>query len=131
MPKEKTNVLPELQWFSKKRRLGRIGSAPVSITVTTSSKNSKGDRRRLTFAFRDKLYENFKSKYITFAILKNRMYFKSVQPKEGYAITVKGLSGYVQATVTLEELKSFEPFIGDYSLKYDDFYELYYVEKEN
>ena len=123
------NVLPELQWFNKKRNLGRTSDAPVSITVTAQSKNSKGDRRRLAFAFRDKMYENFKSKYITFAILKNRIYFKSVQPKEGYAITVKGLAGYVQATITLDELKNFEPFIGDYSLKYDDFYELYYVER--
>lgn len=131
MPKEKINVLPELQWFSKKRRLGRTSNAPVSITITAPSKNSKGERRRLTFAFRDKLYENFKSNYITFAILKDRMYFKSVQPKEGYAITVKGLSGYVQATITLDELKNFEPFIGNYSLKYDEFYELYYVEKED
>jgi hypothetical protein len=105
------NVLPELQWFDKKRKLGRISDTPVSITVTTQAKNSREDRRRLAFAFRDKLYQNFKSNYITFAILKNRMYFKSVQPKEGYAVTVKGLCGYVQVTITLDELKDFEPFV--------------------
>lgn len=122
------NVLPELQWFNKKRKLGESSNA-VSITVTAGGKNSKADRRRLAFIFRDKLYENFKSKYITFAVMKNRIYFKGVEAKEGYAITIKGVSGYCQATITLNELEQFEPFIGDYSLRYDDFYELYYVER--
>ena len=123
------NVLPELQWFDKKRKLGDVGSNAVSITITTSSKNSKSDRRRLSFIFRDKIFEDFNSRYITFAIMKNRIYFKGVEPKEGYAVTVKGLNGYTQCTITLDELEQFEPFVGDYSLKYDDFYELYYVEK--
>jgi len=123
------NVLPELEWFNKKRRLGELGSGAVSIRVASPSRTSKADHRRLSFIFRDKLYENFKSKYITFAIMKNRIYFKSVEAVEGYAITVKGLSGYTQCTVTPNELKQFESFIGEYSLKYDDFYELYYVER--
>lgn len=125
------NVLPELQWYNKKRRLGDGCSKAVSISITTGSKNSKSDRRRLAFIFRDKIFEGFNSKHITFAIMKNRIYFKGVEPVDGYAITVKGLNGYVQVTVTSDELGMFEPFIGDYSLKYDKFYELYYVEKED
>lgn len=132
MPRGTTKVLPELQWFDKKRKLGEVSSNAVSITVTAAGKKSKVDRRRLSFVFRDKLFENFNSRYITFAIMKNRIYFKGVKAKEGYAIIVKGLNGYCQATITLDELKDFELFIGDYSsLKYDDFYELYYVEKED
>lgn len=126
-----TKILPELQWFSKKRMLGEVNSSAVSITVTTAGKNSRTDRRRLAFIFRDKIFEGFNSRYITFAIMKNRIYFKGVEPKEGYAVTIKGLNGYCQATITLDELEDFESFIGDYSLKYDDFYELYYVEKTN
>lgn len=122
------NVLPELQWLNKKRRLGELSRSAVTIRVASPSRTSKADRKRLTFVFRDKLYENFNSRYITFAVMKDRIYFKSVEAVEGYAIVIKGLSGYVQVTVTPDELKQFESFIGDYSLKYDDFYELYYVE---
>lgn len=131
MPRGTKKVLPELQWFSKKRKLGEGGSSAVSVVITSSGKNLRSDRRRLTFIFRDKMYENFNSKYVTFAVMKNRIYFRGVEPRKGYSVTVKGLNGYAQCIINLDELKQLEPFIGDYSLKYDDFYELYYVEKED
>lgn len=64
---------------------------------------------------------------ISYAIFKNRVMLRP--DKRGYAISGnnKSENGYVKIHKGDEELRN---FIGDYDLKYDDFYELYYIEKE-
>lgn len=62
------------------------------------------------------------------AVYKNRVLFRDspngviMQNKSGKI----GKNVYARINDITEELR---PFIGDYELKYDDFYELYYVEK--
>lgn len=124
-----TNVLPELQWHNKNRNGGSYVNEDVTVTITKASKNSKEGRKRLGLSFRNNLFKVFDSRYITFAILKNRIYFKAADRNMGYAITQKNTNGYVQATLVGDDIKEFEQFIGDYSLKFDEFYELYYIER--
>ena len=130
MTRATNNMLPELQWYEKRVQRGVQSSANVSMTITTGGRHSANDTKRLAFSFRDKIWQVFDSKYITFAVMKNRIFFKGVEAKKGYAITSKSTSGYMQATIYPDEISQFEPFIGDYSLKYDEYYELYYIERE-
>lgn len=64
---------------------------------------------------------------ISYAVFKNRVMFR--KDKRGYAISGnnKSENGYVKIGKGDDELQD---FIGDYELKYDDFYELFYIEKE-
>ena len=67
-----------------------------------------------------------------FAVLKNRIYFKGTDNKqEGYKITVKSVNATVVACLsTKEEIENYEAFIGDYTLRFDKYYGLYYIDIE-
>ena len=121
------NVLPELSWKTKLNQTGTRSSDDVSIAIT----KSKGEAKRLSLIFRIHMWEVLSSEYIAFAVLKNRIYFKGTDKKEGYTVSVKNTSGYLSITLNQKELETYEDFVGDYSLKFDNFYELYYIEREN
>ena len=123
-------VLPELDWQKKFSGRGIKSDANVSISLTNQTKGGKC-QKRICFIFREKMWEAFDTRYLMFAVLKNRIYFKGSEDKyEGYAITTKGHNGYIVATPhDKEELGVYEGFVGDYSLKFDEYYELYYIEK--
>lgn len=125
--KKQTKVLPELNW---KQKLRVNVSTDVSVTITGGGKQSREDDRVLTIIIRDNLFQVFNTDYITFAVLKNRLYFRGTDKRNGYKVTVKNTSGYAKITIHKNEVGVYEPFVGDYSLKFDEFYELYYIERE-
>ena len=123
-----TSVLPELDW-KKKFKASCTSDANVSINVCDGGKRMTAGTKMLSIVIRDNLYKQFNSEFITFAILKNRIYFKGVDKHDGYKVSLNHVNGYVQATLQPKEVKAYSKFIGDYSLKYDEIYELYYIEK--
>jgi hypothetical protein len=66
-----------------------------------------------------------------YGLVKNRIYFKPADPKVGYKLTKKCNNAYMQATINKDMVSTYEEFCpGEYHLKYDDFQELYYIERE-
>ena len=129
-------ILPELQFYTKKKRYARSDNpSDVYVSITSSRKGSSGKETiSINFIFRNKLYEILGSEYIVFAQMKNRIYFKAVDKTEGYHLTIResGLNAVVKVVITKDDLPDLEPFAGkEYSLKYDDFYELYYIQLDN
>lgn len=84
-----------------------------------------------SFVFRNKSWEKF-GEFIEIAAYKNRVLFRTSPnglrlsnkagcKTENHYCKINSCDDKVMAT--------FKEFIGDYELKYDSFYELYYIEK--
>lgn len=131
--KMKEQLKPELNWITKKHATASTGT-DVSIKIAYHGRSKdlekNQDSKVLTVIFRNGLYKQFDSEYLMFAVLKNRLYFKGTTAGLGYKITQKSTSGYMSATLQKEEIAEFEAFAfqRDFSLKYDDFMEMYYVQ---
>lgn len=131
--KMKEQLKPELNWVTKKHATA-VNGTDVSIRISGKGKAKdpakRAETKVLTIIFRNGLYKQFDSEYIMFAVLKNRLYFKGTTAGMGYKITQKNTSGYMSATLQKEEIAEFEAFAfqRDFSLKYDDFMEMYYVQ---
>ena len=115
----KAQAQDRFNWKTKSIHTGRGIQYDVSISLVKGGANS--------IVLRNGKKNLFEDKAISYAIFKNRVMFRS--DKDGYAISGnnKSPNGYVKIHKGDEELRD---FIGDYDLKYDDFYELYYIEKE-
>lgn len=131
--KMKEQLKPELNWVTKKHATA-VNGTDVSIKISGKGKAQDPAKSQsakvLTCIFRNNLYKQFDSEFLMFAVLKNRLYFKGTTAGMGYKITQKSTSGYLQATLQKEEIAEFEAFAfqRDFSLKYDDFMEMYYVQ---
>ncbi len=111
----KEEALGRFNWKVKSTNVGACDD--VSITVI------KGGA--ISIVFRNGKKELFDGA-ISYAVFKNRVMFR--KDKRGYAISSnnKSENGYVKIGKGDEEMWD---FIGDYELKYDEFYEIYYIEK--
>lgn len=99
-----------------------------SITDITVSKVSDG---RINIIFRNGTEKKITSTgYITFCFHKNRILFRESDQYEGFKIT--GRSNRNTRNIQPKMRDSLDlAFIGDYDkLQYDEFLELYYVEKK-
>lgn len=111
----------------------RSSVSDVSINRIKGGKSkANGNEYRFSFTFRNDCSKKLgdKGDKIEIAIFKNRIMFR--QSENGMTLSGKSnktSNRYMHFPITslTEELTS---FIGDYELKYDDFYEVYYVEKE-
>lgn len=125
-------VLPELNWKQKLNGRGHMSSANVTVSVGNVTRKDgchEYRSKRVTFIFRDNLHQHFATGFLAFAPLKKRIYFKEATKADGYSISTKMTSGYVTATLDDTEIGVYEEFVGDYTLKYDDVYELFYIER--
>lgn len=134
---ETPSIVDEIVWFSKRScQTSKQDYKDVGITLSHHNKNAarKNDYYSITFAFRNNIFKAFGKGniYLQFGVVKNRIYFKVADPKIGYKLSTKsGLTSYMQVTCTKETKAIYEEFCpGEYHLKYDDFQELYYIEKE-
>ena len=137
---EKPSIVDEIVWCSKRAsQMSKSEFKDVGVLMSHHQKN-KGhstDYYTIAFAFRNKIEKVFRKGkgdiYLQFGSVKNRIYFKVADPKVGYMLNNKNSANaaYVQATCTKEMKATYEWFCpGEYHLKYDDFQELYYIEKE-
>lgn len=120
----------KFNWISRPDRKNvHRSDADVSINCITYEKKPFSG---ISFTFRNEVAGFFGDR-IQFAIYKNRVMFRPSVEGEGIALCTvnkKSPNRYFKMKLTkdIEELKS--KFIGDYELKYDSFYEVYYIEKE-
>lgn len=86
-----------------------------------------------SFVFRGEKIKEAIGEWVQIAVYKNRIMFRKAKAGSGYHALVKANSPSQNAYFRIKETNetmALKRFIGDYDLKYDDFYELYYIEKE-
>lgn len=119
----KEQAQERFEWKGMSRSRQRKGNYDVSI-------NSHKDGT-VGITFRNKKAELIGDR-LEYAIFKNRVLFR--YSENGMALhNIKNNSNnpdncYAKFAKSIDD---FRQFIGDYDLKYDDFYELYYIEKED
>ena len=137
IPDPQPSIVDEIVWCSKRcNQTAAWGRKDIGLTVSHHKKNKahKTDYYTLSFSFRDNIEKVFSKDdkiCLMYGLVKNRIYFKLANPKVGYKLTKKCNNAYMQATINNDMLGKFQEFCpGEYHLKYDDFQELYYIEKE-
>lgn len=104
----------------------------------TGAKNPDGKEKAYSFIFRNKVWEKMGNN-LMIAIDKNRVMFReATNDIVGMRLNGKSVGdkshknsdgsryGRLKAT---EETKELDNFIGDYDLKFNDFFGIYYIEK--
>lgn len=120
--KSRQEIMSEIEFESRKRN-GR--GCPADVTLTLTNKGKK-----VSLYFRNGVGEHFKEG-LMFGILKNRIVLEpngAIGYKISDSCTKRTDYGVVSATVSDGE--KYRSWIGDYKLKWDEFYEFWYIEKE-
>ncbi len=125
------NELIGLNWVGRAINSHSDKKIDVSITVANQSNTTK--KKCVNFTFRngiEKLITD--TEYILVAPYKSRVFFKKATDVDGITLLKnKNSSNSTYARISAEnDVPKFEGYAGNYQLKYDEFYELYYVEKE-
>lgn len=132
---EKKSILDEIVWMRKGHQGRYSALKDVGVSIINHKASEKRNRQAyvtISFSFRNRIEKVFKSDYVEFGAVKNRIYFRPSDKRNGYKITIKANTAYVQATLLSDEIKkTYSDFDkSEYHLKYDDFQELYYIERE-
>ena len=123
------------KWMSAKynQQTKHLSDADVSITRHPASKscNKNGNKFRYTLTFRNNTQKRF-GEYIDFAVADTFIMLKQSTKADG-GFKFQGLTSKLNPIVQLTENEATEclkDFIGDYAIKYDPKFKLYYIEKE-
>lgn len=119
----------KFNWISKSGKSYHRAKSDISINCITYDKKPYAG---ISFTFRNDVWQFFGER-IEFAIYKNRIMFRKANSGEGMAMfsgSDKSPNKYMKIRITEDTQVIKDKFIGDYELKYDNFYELYYVETE-
>lgn len=122
--------IKKFNWVGRLVNNGGLRRKDVTVRITV-----KDEKAIYTgFTFRDGCYKLFtETEYIEVAPYKNRLFFKQSDVKHGLLLATnkscKQDNKYAKLQNELCGL--FVEFEGDYELKYDDFYELYYIERND
>lgn len=121
-------------WFGNNTMSKNFSQKDISINLikTGSLKNGKSTYG-FSIIFRNKTWEKFSNR-IEIATYKNRVLFRNSDNERGILLTKKAdnttQNHYAKLTnIDEKTMELFKTFIGDYEMKYDSFYELYYIEK--
>ena len=117
----------KFNWISKTGKQFRKAHSDISINCITYNRKPYNG---LSFTFRNEVWGLFGDR-VEFAIYKNRVLFRSASNGEGLAFTTgssKCPNKYFKVKIDENTQILKDKFIGDYELKYDSFYELYYIE---
>lgn len=106
----------------------------ISISKVFPSKADKEAGKNVSIAITFRNHSRHavtETEYVLMAAVKNRIFFKTGKQDNGLLIGKVSTSnnGYLRTRYP-EYVEQLLPFIGSYDLKYDKFYELYYIEKE-
>lgn len=115
-------------WIGANAKNYHRSNDDVSIGVI---KNGRDPQGAISFTFRNGCWNNF-GKRVEIAIYKNRVMFRTSE--KGASLNTRSINNSVNRYMKLkvdESTEALKDFRGDYELKYDAFYELFYVEKEN
>ena len=129
---EMKDILPELEFFEKVST-GQSTTKPGDVKLWIKSTNGR-KTRSLFVSFRKRSADVFKSEAIVFAVLNNRIYFKESDVEHGYKLASKvenTASKMIQMVVTQEREEKLKKFLDkELYLKFDESYQLHYVEVE-
>lgn len=111
-----------------------VSDADITIARHLVSKRDNKDQTkyRFTITFRNAVQKRF-GEYIDFAIAEDVIMLNS-SSKEAGGFKFYGLNSKLNPTIQLQENEvtgCLNDFIGDYALKYDAKFKLYYIEKES
>lgn len=119
--KTKEELFAEIEFESRKRK----NKTMKDFTLTVSG------RGKVYMYFRNGTHKNFEGGF-RFGIYKNRIIFDKTNVN-GLVIKEKevksGVIG-VAAYITVTDAEKYKPWVGDYDLKWDEFYEFWYIEKK-
>lgn len=122
-----------LKWIGKSHAYSRGGN-DVSVRIMES-----GGRRAVHFTFRGDSHKFIADdiEYMEFAVFKNRIFFRKADKQNGYKLAIskqdaeRGATSRYCKCYSDELVASCIPYEGkSYDIKYDEFYELYYIERE-
>jgi len=126
----KSEVLGKLEWVTKsKSSYDRDTSKDISVSL--SKKKGSPEYTHVSFTFRNDIEKIFlgQVEYVQFCVYKNRIFFRPAESTVGYKL-YKASSTCANKYTRFPKFSGAIEFVGDYELKYDDFLELYYIEKE-
>lgn len=119
----------KFNWITKSGKNYHRAQSDISINcITYNGKPFNG----ISFSFRNEVWQFFGER-VEFAIYKNRILFRSASNGEGMSFTTgsqKCTNKYFKVKIDENTQILKDKFIGDYELKYDSFYELYYIEAD-
>ena len=112
-------------WITRKSKTGQKSSFDVSITIQSSNK-----RESVAFIFHNGIYEKITDCYrIDVAPKKKRIYFRS-NNETGYKLTVRDNTATMRFG-SKNDVKVLRDYIGDYNLLFDEYWEMYFIQKED
>lgn len=117
----------DFNWQTKQKVGGRRSS---DFDVSLSLSKQKGVDAVAAFIFRDDCFKKVsKTGYVVFAFVNNRIYFKEADQRTGYHFSPRanGTSATFQ-TMNKMAVDNAKYMSGDYNLKYDKEYDMYYIE---
>lgn len=119
----------KFEWVNTRSRLATIGNlGDVAISLIKVGKNDKA-HDGISIVFRNGVEEKVGDN-LEIAIYKNRVLFRQTDTPAMAMLKNRDTNnryGRITGGAIVQKLKA---FIGDYTLKHDEFYELYYIEKE-
>ena len=122
----------KFNWFANKGyyKFGMDQTKDISISKLNASPSGK-TRKRFNIIFRNKCHTKF-GQYVDITVYKNRVYFRA-SSAENHGFKLYGLNSKVNPNTNINENEVtavLKDFVGDYELRYDHMFELWYVEKE-
>ena len=122
------NEILSLNWVGRRTQAGGHRFDDVSILLGHTTK----EKRCMCFTFRNGVSNLFSdTDYAVIAIFKNRVYFKGANQRDGLKLCTNKETKQDTRYFRIGSERDVEhliPFIGDYELKHDSFYDLYYIE---
>lgn len=122
-------VKPHFNFVTKKGNLKHT-SLDGDVYISIYNHYKVTTKVKLVFHIRRNLHERFGSDYVIFARHENRLYFKASNYIEGFKIYRKSKNAtQFHTIIQVKDLPTYEPFVHkELDLKYDEIYEMYYVE---
>lgn len=131
------NIETKFLWLENDSKNNRSTNCQrdVSIRLAIKARDKKTNAVKTwsyCFTLRNETGKKFKFQYVDVAVFKNRLYFRPSSTGQFHINTYK-LSDKTKCNgnfsiVKTEKNSILEKFIGDYDLKYDEIYELFYIE---
>lgn len=120
----KEEILKQFNWISN-TKVDHKSNADVSISI---SNRQKKKAEIVHIAIRNEVGEAIMGKKVEFAAFKNRLMMKVGDT--GYTASGQHGKSLSYITITLKESNEvFRDYVGDFPIKYDDFLDVYYIEK--
>ena len=123
--KTRQEFMAEIE-FETRQKSGYKSQADITLTVLNGNKG----KNRVNIYFRNNTKIHFPDGVI-FGIYKNRIVFEKSNT-QGYKIATNNnnRSDYGCVSATVSDPDKYKDWIGDYTLKWDSFYEFWYIERE-